>query len=168
VPSLGAALALAAAVAGATAAPPADLLTLPVRRAADGPRSVGTVLDGARAVVSFWATYCPPCRAEVPALRRTAHRWRAEGVRVLGIAVDIDDAAELARVSAAWGIDYETYRVPADAHDRAAALAPAGLPVTFFVAPDGVSRWDHVLTDADVETLVPRRLGLPSARPDGG
>jgi thiol-disulfide isomerase/thioredoxin len=160
---------LAAAVSSrpAAGASPADLLQLPVRRAGDPVRPLGTLLGGAPAVVSFWATYCPPCRAEVPAMRGASRRWRAHGVRVVGIAVDLDDPAEVARTSAEWEIDYETYWVPAEARDRAAALAPAGLPVTFFVRPDGVSRWDHLLTDADVDTLVPRRLGLPPlASPD--
>jgi thiol-disulfide isomerase/thioredoxin len=167
---LAAALILAAAASGAAGEEePAALLRLPVRRASDPARPVGALLGGARAVVSFWAAYCPPCRAEVPAMRRTAERWRARGVRVVGVALDADQPGEVARVSAEWGMDYETWWVPPDARERAAALAPAGLPVTFFVGPDGVSRWDRLLTDADVDTLVPRRLGLSaSAAPDGG
>jgi thiol-disulfide isomerase/thioredoxin len=165
-----AALVLAAAISSAPAAPagpPGDLLRLSVRRAGDPTRSVGATLGGARAVVSFWATYCAPCRVEVPAMRRAARRWGPQGVRVVGIALDIDQPAELARVAAAWGIDYESYWVPPEARDLAAALAPAGLPVTFFVTPEGVSRSDHLLTDLDVDTLVPRRLGLAaSASPD--
>ena len=101
-------------------------------------------------------------------MRRLARRWTAHGVRVLGVATDVDDAEELARVAADWGIDYERYWLDADARERAAALAPAGLPVTFFVTPDGVSRSDRLLTDADVDTLVPRRLGLPPSPSPGG
>jgi thiol-disulfide isomerase/thioredoxin len=167
---VGAALVLAAAVSSASAASggaPGDLLRLPVRRASEAAQPLGSILGGTRGIVSFWATYCAPCRAEVPAMRRAAQRWSSQGVRVLGIALDVDDPAELARVSAEWGIDYETYRVPPDARDLAASLAPAGLPVSFFVAPEGVTRWDHLLTDADVETLVPRRLGLPESLTPG-
>lgn len=161
---IGAALLLAAAVGGTTAGgfeAPGELLRLPVRRAGDPVRPLDSLLHGARAVVTLWATYCPPCRAEVPTLRHVARRWGRSGVRVIGIAIDIEEPAELARASAKWGIDYETYWVPPDARDRAAALAPAGLPVTFFVGPDGVSRYDRLLVDADVDTLIPRRLGIP-------
>src|SRR5690242_5555717 len=168
---VGAALVLVTAVSAGTApgGDPAALLRLPVRRAAEPARPVGTVLDGARAIVTLWASYCPPCRAEVPAMQRAARRWRPHGVRVLGIATDLDDATEVARVSAAWGIDYETYWVAPDDRPLLEALAPEGLPVTFFVAPDGVTRWDRFFTEGDVETVVPRRLGLPaSARPGGG
>jgi len=161
-------LAAALCSTGATAAePPAGLLRLPVRRASDPARPLGSLLDGARAVVTFWASYCPPCRAEVPAMRRASRRWRPHGVRVLGVAIDLDEPAEVARTSAGWGIDYETYWVPPEGRDLAAALAPAGLPVTFFVGPDGVSRYDRLLTDADVDSLIPRRLGVPALASPG-
>ena len=162
---IGGALAIAALLC--TAAPAderAPLLDLPVRHGRDPAAPLGAVLHGAPAVVTFWATYCPPCRAEVPVLQRAARRWRPGGVRVVGIVVDLDDPERVERAAREWGIDYENYWVPADEHERVARLAPAGLPVTFFVGPDGVARYDRLLSDADLESLVPHHLHV---RPSG-
>ncbi|MDR2637781.1 MAG: TlpA family protein disulfide reductase [Zoogloeaceae bacterium] len=39
-------------------------------------------------VVNFWATWCPPCKEEIPAFSRLQEKWRAKGVQFIGIALD--------------------------------------------------------------------------------
>jgi len=163
-----AALALAAVLPFATALAEgsADLLQLHVRRGEERATALSAVLGEAPALVAFSASYCPPCRAEVPVLRRASSRWKREGVRVIAIAVDVGDAAEAAAVARDWGIDYDLYWLADDARDDARRLAPAGLPVTFFVGRAGVSRLDRLLTDEDVDRLVPERLGVRASPGD--
>jgi len=55
-------------------------------------------------VVNFWATWCDPCRREIPLLRTLRHERAAEGLEVIGIAVDSADAART--YAAKEGIDY--------------------------------------------------------------
>ena len=55
-------------------------------------------------VVNFWATWCPPCREEIPLLIDTQRRFAGEGVQIIGIAVD--KPAEVANYRTAHGIDY--------------------------------------------------------------
>ena len=45
---------------------------------------------GSPLLVNFWATWCPPCRAEMPDLQALQQRLAARGLRVLGISVDDD------------------------------------------------------------------------------
>lgn len=44
--------------------------------------------QGKTLVVNYWATWCPPCREEVPALRKVQGKYASNGVQVVGIALD--------------------------------------------------------------------------------
>jgi thiol-disulfide isomerase/thioredoxin len=43
-------------------------------------------------IINFWATWCAPCRREIPLLESLEHEWRGRGVEVVGIAVDRADS----------------------------------------------------------------------------
>lgn len=90
-------------------------------------------------VVNVWATWCEPCRREMPSLEKLHRRLAASGGRVVGISVDGDRhlAAEFAR---ARGLTFENGS--AAAHDLSAGpLAVSRFPTTFVVDARGVVRW---------------------------
>jgi cytochrome c biogenesis protein CcmG, thiol:disulfide interchange protein DsbE len=66
-------------------APPAVLTTL------DGQRISTQDLVGKVVILTFWATYCVPCRAELPLLSDYAAQHAAQGLRVLGFSLDDPD-----------------------------------------------------------------------------
>ena len=69
---------------GATA-PPATLAAL------DGQRISTTQLLGQVVILTFWATWCEPCREELPLLSRYADQHAGAGLRVLGFGLDSPD-----------------------------------------------------------------------------
>ena len=66
-------------------APPATLVTL------DGQRLSSRSLIGEVVVLTFWATWCDPCREELPVLSDYAARHADQGLRVLGFSLDAPD-----------------------------------------------------------------------------
>jgi thiol-disulfide isomerase/thioredoxin len=66
-------------------APPASLVTL------DGKRISSADLIGHVVILTFWATWCTPCRDELPLLSSYAERHAADGLRVLGFTLDTPD-----------------------------------------------------------------------------
>jgi len=55
-------------------------------------------------VVNFWATWCEPCRREIPLLIKLRHERASHGLAIVGIAIDF--RAAVVKYAAAAGIDY--------------------------------------------------------------
>ena len=87
-------------------------------------------------LVNFWATWCAPCREEIPDLKALQKEFRDEGLRIIGVALDRKGRAVVAPFAEKLDI---TYPVAVDRDGVAeAAFGPlAGLPTTVLVAPDG-------------------------------
>jgi len=66
-------------------APPATLVTL------DGQRITTSDLTGQVVILTFWATWCAPCRDELPLLSRYAQEHANAGLQVLGFSLDTPD-----------------------------------------------------------------------------
>jgi thiol-disulfide isomerase/thioredoxin len=154
--ALGAALVLVGLTARVSAAAPPDASVLDLRVVrADG--TVATLREVVRdgpAVVAFWASYCPPCRAEVPALNRAAERWRARGLRVLGVALE-EDADRVRDAARTWDMRYDVVRVAPGEDSRTERLFPRGLPTSALVAHGRATMHERVLDDGELERLVP-------------
>ena len=100
------ALLLGTAASIATAATavgsPAPDFTL---RVLDGPNLRLQEQRGKVVLVNFWATWCGPCRKEMPHLNRIADKYRSSGLVLLGINVD-DDARNAADLAAKLGVKF--------------------------------------------------------------
>jgi len=153
---------LAASVAGAAApTKPSDaavtVLDLRVVRRDGTIVPLHDVTESAPTIVAFWASYCAPCRAEVPALNRAIDRWRSDGVRVLGVAVETD-GGRVREAHDAWGMRYEALHLAPGEEAAVERLLPRGLPTTAFVAHGGLLLYQHFVDDEALDRLVPPLL----------
>jgi len=99
-------------------------------------------LRGKTVVLNDWATWCPPCREETPALIAAAKRFSAHG-DVVFVGVDSTEAAPLVRAfAAAKSLPYAQV-IDAD-HAFAKAYDVRAYPSTFVISSDGVLRARYV------------------------
>jgi cytochrome c biogenesis protein CcmG, thiol:disulfide interchange protein DsbE len=123
--------------------------------AVDGSSIDLDALRGQVVLVNFWATWCPPCRAEMPAIEAAYQAYRTQGFEVL--AVTNDQNPELVPLFLReFGLSF-----PAIA-DRDNAINAAyrvnGLPTSFFIDRAGTVRAVHhgQMTSAQIEAdLLP-------------
>ena len=100
----------------------------------DGNEVSLAALDGKVVVLNFWASWCQPCRLEMPDFQEAWEEHRDQGVVFVGIAVD-DLASEASRFAQQVGV---TYPLALDATGGAArAYALRGLPSTYFIDREG-------------------------------
>jgi thiol-disulfide isomerase/thioredoxin len=102
-------------------------------------------------IVNFWASWCPPCRKEMPALARAAHQL---GDKVDFVGLDYLDERDAALAFAKnTKVRYPLAFVSAQVW---ASYGGYGLPTTFFVSPDGhiLGRQVGGLTKARLLSLV--------------
>ena len=86
-------------------------------------------------VLNFWASWCPPCRAEMPALEAAYRKYAGRGVIVIGIDGATDTWEASRSFLAARGVTYPVGRD--DRGQVAQSYHVAALPTTIFIKADG-------------------------------
>jgi cytochrome c biogenesis protein CcmG/thiol:disulfide interchange protein DsbE len=112
-----------------------------------------TAYRGKVVLVNLWATWCPPCREEMPALEKLYRAYRSKGFIVLGI-----DQGESANVAASFarklGVSFPLLIDGQQQYGR--AYAAQGLPTSVLVDRSGriVRGVDGEMTIAQMRSLV--------------
>ncbi|MCF7984274.1 MAG: TlpA family protein disulfide reductase [Thiohalocapsa sp.] len=100
----------------------------------DGIRYSLADMRGKPVIVNFWATWCPPCRAEMPSMQRAWEQVADEGILLVAVNVG-EDAQTINDFLTQVPVDFP---LPMDVSSEAAPRWPMrGLPTTFVVDPDG-------------------------------
>jgi len=85
-------------------------------------------------IVNFWATWCPPCREEMPSMQRAHAAVSKDGIGLIAINVG-EDADTVAQFLASAQVEFP---LPMDETSKVVMSYPVrGLPTTFVVDPDG-------------------------------
>jgi thiol-disulfide isomerase/thioredoxin len=131
-------------------------------KALDGKDLALEASHGKVILLNFWATWCGPCREEIPELIALQSRYK-DRLQIIGLVVDDDDEKEIRSVVASEGINYPV--ALADSDTRFAYGGIAALPTVFVINAEGRVVQKHVglFNPALYETEVRALLGLPVA-----
>ncbi len=130
---------LACASAQATVTPQAAAPDFTLR-SAEGKNLRLKEQRGQVVLVNFWASWCGPCRQEMPHLNRLYDKYRASGFTLLGVNID-DDPRKATGTAAQWGLKFP---VLLDADKAVSKLYDLGsMPATVLIDRDGKVRFLH-------------------------
>jgi cytochrome c-type biogenesis protein len=119
-------------------------------------------MKGEVILLNVWATWCKPCRQEIPALDSLHREFAARGLVVAGVSIDvIDDTARIARFARELGASYTLWLDPDDRVSN--TFRALGVPSTYLVDREGVLRWQHMgavtASDAKLRAVLDSALG---------
>lgn len=134
------------AVAGATIAKTAAVAALPVVAVApawklkdvNGVEVTSAQFKGKVVVVDFWATWCPPCREEIPGYIQLVKKYGKDGLVIVGVSLDQAGPSVVKTYAEKTGVNYPL--VMGDDEVVAAFGGMEAIPTTFLIDRDGKIR----------------------------
>jgi thiol-disulfide isomerase/thioredoxin len=122
-------------------------------------------LRGKAVVVNFWATWCGPCKIETPWLVEMQNQYGAQGLQIVGVAMDDSGKDEIARFAKDMGMNY-----PVVLGKEAVGQAYGGvdaLPESFFVGRDGkiVDKIMGLEGRSEIEDAIKKALNTQAGSP---
>jgi len=139
------------------AAPNFDLATL------DGHRVKLSDYRGKAVLLNFWATWCSPCKVEMPWFVELQKKYGNDGLIILGIAMDDSDAPKIAEFASEMGVNYPVLLGTDQVSEQYGNVE--FLPTSFYIDRDGkiVGKGTGLLGRNEIEDNVRKALASPVA-----
>ena len=120
-------------------------------------------LRGKAVLLNFWATWCSPCKIEMPWFIELQNQYGAQGLQIVGVAMDDSSKADIAKFAKHMGVNYPVL-LGKEAVGDAYGGVPA-LPETFFIGRDGkiVDKIIGLKGKADIEDSIKKALDTQTA-----
>jgi len=114
-------------------------------------------LAGKVVLLNIWATWCAPCRAEIPYLQSVYEKHKAQGLEIVGVSVDARGQDEAIR---AFAREFRmTYPIWRDPDERIQSLYMAlGVPSSYLIDRAGILRWQRLGTIREGDTTLTHAL----------
>ncbi|MGH7307424.1 MAG: peroxiredoxin family protein [Candidatus Rokuibacteriota bacterium] len=110
--------------------------------------------------LNFWATWCPPCKEEMPSMERLYRRFKARKFTILAISIDTPNGGRVAKFARELGLTFPIGLDPG--LEIANRYNLRGLPVSFLIDPSGriaaialgARDWDTRAAHAAIEAML--------------
>lgn len=93
-------------------------------------------------IIDFWATWCPPCRQEIPHFIDLYNRYKAEGLEIIGISMDTNPGKTLPAFVEEKGINYPILLGNDKVYNLYGGIA--AIPTTFIIDKEGKIRKKYI------------------------
>jgi cytochrome c biogenesis protein CcmG/thiol:disulfide interchange protein DsbE len=125
-------------------------------------------LEGKAVLVNFWATWCEPCKIEMPWLVRLQKKYRDQGLQIVGVAVDSPTEEAISDFAHKMHVNYPVVLGTDEVAGQYGGIE--GLPKLFFINRSGtIVRHDAGLTSESIlEEHVKECLGPANALTSSG
>ncbi|MGQ0649883.1 MAG: TlpA family protein disulfide reductase [Gemmatimonadaceae bacterium] len=120
--------------------------------------SVSTAdLKGKVLLLNVWATWCAPCREEIPYLQSLYEQHQADGLEIVGVSVDTRGQEEsIQEFVKEFGMTYPIWRDP---DERVQSLFLAlGVPASYIIDRQGILRWRRLGAVRETDTTFTSTL----------
>ncbi len=124
---------------------------------------------GSLTLLNFWATWCAPCRSEIPVLVRLSDKYKVAGLKVVGVSVDSENVSQINKFIKDFKIDYSiVLAVPGSILSQQKAI-PMSLLIDEkgFLAKKYVGAVEEFVLEKDIKTLLNKRITLHTQTPTG-
>jgi thiol-disulfide isomerase/thioredoxin len=118
---------------------------------------------GKAVLLNFWATWCGPCKIEMPWFVELQNRYAAQGLQIVGVAMDDASKEDIGKFAKDMGVNYPILIGKESVGDQYGGV-PA-LPESFVIGRDGkiVDKIIGLRGKAEIEDLVKKALDTKSA-----
>jgi thiol-disulfide isomerase/thioredoxin len=116
-------------------------------------------LRGKAVVLDFWATYCMPCKIEMPWFVDLQKKYGPQGLQIVGVAIDDEEEKVVSEFSKKMGVNYPILIGTEHVAESYGGLP--GLPTTFFLDRSGkvVAREVGLVSESQIVDNIKKSLG---------
>jgi thiol-disulfide isomerase/thioredoxin len=124
----------------------------------DGKEVKLSSLRGKAVLVNFWATWCEPCKVEMPSLVDMQKKYGPQGLQIVGVAMDDADDKEISTFAHKMGVNYMVLRGTEEVGNRYGGVEQ--LPTTYYLDRSGkvVDETIGMAGEAAFEDAIKRAL----------
>ncbi len=143
-----------------TLAPDFELTTL------DGRRVKLSDYRGKAVLLNFWATWCSPCKVEMPWFVELQKKYGSDGLVILGVAMDDSETPKIAQFASEMGVNYPVLLGTDKVSEEYGNVE--FLPTSFYINREGtiVGKGTGLLGRSEIEDNVRKALAAPVADVD--